>query len=149
VQKLDQDFVADTNVVFKLFVQEQESEKAARLFEKAGQDRMRVIVPDFLPLEFLNIRWLKTHRRELDQAECLEISGLFRTLLSTLRVVSSRPLLGQIIEASIGHDHPAYDMAFVVLAEHLSIPFVTADIKLFRKISRQFRSAVLLRDVNV
>jgi predicted nucleic acid-binding protein len=149
VQKLDQDFVADTNVVFKLFVQEQESDKAARLFEKAGQNRLRVIVPDFLPLEFLNILWFKTHRRELDHAESLQISGLFRALLSTLHVVSSRPLLGQIIEASIAQDHPAYDMAFVVLAEHLSIPFVTADVKLRRKISGHFRSTILLRDVKL
>jgi predicted nucleic acid-binding protein len=149
VQDLDEDFVADTNVIFKLFAQEQESEKAAHLFAKAGENRLRVIVPDFLPLEFLNILWFKTHRGELDHADCLHISGLFRALLSTLRVVSSRPLLGQIIEASIAQDHPAYDMAFVVLAEHLSIPFVTADVKLYRKISRHFRSAVLLRDVNL
>jgi predicted nucleic acid-binding protein len=149
VQNLDQDFVADTNVVFKLFVHEQESEKAAHLFEKAGQNRLRVIVPDFLPLEFLNILWFKTHRGELDHAGCVQISGLFRALLSTLRVVSCRSLLGQIIEASIAQDHRAYDMAFVVLAEHLSIPFVTADVKLYRKISRHFRSAVLLRDLKL
>ena len=149
MQNLDQDFVADTNVVFKLFVQEQESEKAAHLFAKAGENRLRVIVPDFLPLEFLNILWFKTHRGELDHAECLQVLGLFSALLPTLRVVSSRPLLGDIIEASIAQDHPAYDMAFVVLAEHLSIPFVTADVKLYRKISRHFRSAVLLRDVQL
>ena len=149
MQNVDQDFVADTNVVFKLFAQEPESEKAAHLFAKAAEKRLRVIVPDFLPLEFLNILWFKTHRRELNRADCLQISGLFRALLSTLRVVSSRPLLGQIIEASMAQDHPAYDMAFVVLAEHLSIPFVTADVKLYRKISRHFRSAVLLRDVKL
>ena len=149
MQNLDEDFVADTNVVFKLFVQEQESEQAAHLFATAGQNRLRVIVPDFLPLEFLNLLWFKRHRRELRHAECLRISGLFRALLSTLRVVSCRPLLGQIIEASIAEDHPAYDMAFVVLAEHLSIPLVTADVKLYRKISAHFRSAVLLRDVKL
>jgi predicted nucleic acid-binding protein len=97
VQDLDEDFVADTNVVFKLFVQEQESEKAAHLFARAGENMLRVIVPDFLPLEFLNILWFKAHRRELDHVECLQISGLFRALLSSLRVVSSRPLLGDII----------------------------------------------------
>ena len=149
MQNLDEDFVADTNVVFKLFVQEQESEKAANLFAKALQNRLRVVVPDFLPLEFLNILRFKTHRRELDHADCMQISGLFRALLSTLRVVSSRPLLGQIIEASIAQGHPAYDMAFVVLAEHLSIPFVTADGKLYRKISRHYRSPVLLHDVRL
>ena len=149
MQSLDQDFVADTNVVFKLFVQEQESEKAAHLFARAGRNRLRVIVPEFLPLEFLNILWFKTHRGELDHSECLRVFRLFSALLSTLRVVSSRPLLGQIIEASIAQDHPAYDMAFVVLAEHLSIPFVTADVKLYRKISRHYRSPVLLQDVRL
>jgi predicted nucleic acid-binding protein len=67
VQNLDRDFVADTNVVFKLFVRRQESEKAAHLFAKAGQNRLRVIVPALLPPEFLNILWFKAHRRELDR----------------------------------------------------------------------------------
>jgi predicted nucleic acid-binding protein len=75
--------------------------------------------------------------------------GKFLDLLGKLTTVASVVLAEEILDASIRHNHPAYDMAFLVLADSLGIPFITADASLCRKISSHSRTPILLRDLAI
>ena len=142
-------FVFDTNVILKLFFPEEDTDKAVSLFQRLESGMIHIFVPDLLPVEFINILWVKQRHGQASEADCQTILGEFLDLLDKLTVVASVALAKRILDASIRHNHPAYDMAFLVLADSLSIPFITADASLCRKVSSRSRTPILLRDLGV
>jgi predicted nucleic acid-binding protein len=142
-------FVVDTNVILKLFFPEEDTDKAVSLFHRLESGMIHIFVPDLLPVEFINILWVKQRHGQASEADCQTILGEFLDLLDKLTVVASVALAKRILDASIRHNHPAYDMAFLVLADSLSIPFITADASLCRKVSSRSRTPILLRDLGV
>jgi predicted nucleic acid-binding protein len=142
-------FVVDTNVILKLFFPEEDTDKAVSLFQRLESGMIHIFVPDLLPVEFINILWVKQRHGQASEADCQTILGEFLDLLDKLTVVASVALAKRILDASIRHNHPAYDMAFLVLADSLSIPFITADASLCRKVSSRSRTPILLRDLGV
>lgn len=141
-------FVVDTNVILKLFFPEEDSDRAVFLFQRLKSGTIDFFVPDLLPVEFINILWVKQRQGHASAAHCQTILGDFLDLLGKLTVVASVALAEEILDASIRHNHPAYDMAFLVLADSLNIPFITADASLCRKISSPSRTPILLRDLS-
>ena len=146
---LESRFVVDTNVILKLFFPEEDTDKAVSLFQRLESGMIHIFVPDLLPVEFINILWVKQRHGQASEADCQTILGEFLDLLDKLTVVASVALAKRILDASIRHNHPAYDMAFLVLADSLSIPFITADASLCRKVSSRSRTPILLRDLGV
>lgn len=143
---LEGSFVVDTNVILKLFFQENDTDKAVFLFQQMESGTIHIIVPDLLPVEFVNILWVKL-KQGVNAQDCRTILARFLDLVRKMDVVASIALLGEILDASIEHNHPAYDMAFLVLADRLRIPFITADESLCRKISPHSRTPLLLSDL--
>lgn len=146
---LESRFVVDTNVILKLFFPEEDSDQAVSLFQRLESGMIHIFVPDLLPVEFINILWVKQRQGKAGPADCQTILGKFLDLLGKLTTVASVVLAEEILDASIRHNHPAYDMAFLVLADSLGIPFITADASLCRKISSHSRTPILLRDLAI
>jgi predicted nucleic acid-binding protein len=149
VAALESRFVADTNVILKLFFPEEDTDKAVSLFQRLESGMIHIFVPDLLPIEFINILWVKQRHGQASEADCQTILGEFLDLLDKLTVVASVALAEEILDASIRHNHPAYDMAFLVLADSLGFPFITADASLCLKVSSRSRTPILLRDLGI
>jgi predicted nucleic acid-binding protein len=139
--------VVDTNVFLKLFFKEEDSYRAILLFEWVESGAIEIFIPDLVAFEFINILWVKLRQGETDRKECQEILAEFLDLVDKLEVATAALLADRILDASIRYSHPAYDMAFLVLADSLNAPLVTADASLCRKLSAHSRTPILLRDV--
>lgn len=140
-------FVVDTNVILKLFFPEEDAEKAVYLFQSLESGTIHIFVPDLLAVEFINILWVKRRQGQASPADCRAILGKFLDLLDKLTMVPSIELAEEILDGSIRHNHPAYDMAFLALADRLGAPLITADASLCRKMSSSSPTPILLRDL--
>jgi len=149
VSTLEDAAVLDTNVVVKMFFQEDDSERADFLLKLFDRGALKIFVPSFLPIEFVNVLWLRLREKLSTRTECEAVLEDFLTILKDMHVVGPTPLLDAVLAASIELDHAAYDAAFVALANDLGVQFITADAKLYRKLSSRSPSAVLLRDLEI
>ena len=145
--KLKGKVVVDTNVILKLFFQEVDTDKADFLFQRLEAGAIEVVIPSILPVEFVNVLWVKQRRGVVNAWTCESILEMFLRLMSRFEIVDSAKLSGQILEACIKHNLSAYDMTFLVLAELLEVPFITADENLYFKIGLSSKAPVLLRDI--
>ena len=143
---LEAEVVLDTNVILKMFFQEDDSEKADVLLSRFERGELKIFVPSFLPIEFVNVLWLRVKETHSTRAECERVLEDFLALLRRMYVAPSA-LLDVILATSIDFDHAAYDAAFIALANQLGVPFVTADAKLYRKLASRALPAVLLKDL--
>lgn len=124
-----QERVVDANVVVKLFVDEEFSDKAQRLFRSS---HLVAYVPDLLYIECTNIFWKYMRRLNLPlHAARQHLHGLRRL---RLHKVSLAPFLEPVIHLATQYELSAYDAAYAALAQCLDIPLVTADGKLARKL---------------
>lgn len=146
---LEAEAVLDTNVVVKMFFQEEDSERADFLLSQFERGELKIFVPSFLPIEFVNVLWLRVRERLSTRSECEGVLDDFLTILKSMYVVAPTPLLDVVLAKSIELDHAAYDAAFIALADNIGVPFITADAKLYRKLSSRSPSAVLLRDLEI
>lgn len=142
-------FVVDTNVILKLFFPEEDAGKAVFLFQSLDSGTIHILVPDLLPVEFINILWVKRRQGQASSADCRTILGKFLDLLDKLTIVASVALAEEILDGSIRRNHPAYDMAFLALADRLKAPLITADASLCRKMSSSSPTPILLRDLAI
>jgi len=147
VVSVENQAVLDTNVILKMFFQENDSDKADLLLSRFEAGRLQIVIPSFLLLELTNILWLRARHRLYTLAECDFVLDRFLVLAQKMRVIDLTPLLNRVLATSIHYDHAAYDIAFVELAESLEIPFITADAKLHRKASTRSQFVVLLKSL--
>jgi predicted nucleic acid-binding protein len=147
VAELEGQFVVDTNVILKLFFPEEDTDQAVLLFQRLESGTVHIFIPDLLPVEFINILWVKLREGRTDLEYCHTMLGEFLNLLGRLTVVASAVLANEILDASVRNNHPAYDMTFLVLADSLGIRFITADASLCRKLASLSRTPILLRDL--
>lgn len=141
--------VLDTNVILKMFFQEDDSDKADLLLSRFERAELKVFVPSFVPIEFANVLWLRVRAKRSSRSECQAILEDFLALLNRMHVVADVPLLEAVLAMGIEWDQAAYDMAFVALARKLGIQFITADAKLYRKLASASQPAVLLKNLAV
>jgi predicted nucleic acid-binding protein len=124
--------VVDASVAAKWVVAEEWSEQASLLL---ACDTL--CAPAHWLAEAVNVLWAKAARNELTQAAASERA---RALVQA--PIESVPLPGLIEQAlmqSLAHQITVYDSLYLVLAVARSMPLVTADAKLIRKISRDPR----------
>jgi predicted nucleic acid-binding protein len=118
--------VVDTSVVLKWIVAEEGSDVARRLIGSP------LLAPDLIRAELPNALWKKVAiRREInaDQAQAgLEIAS------EALRLIPSAPLADQALALGLHLAHPVYDCFFVVLAQQLGVPLISADRRLVRRL---------------
>lgn len=127
------DCVVDASVAIKLFLREELSDRAAELFARlTGNPPPRFFVPDHFFIECSNVLWkyVRLFGYDLDSAlqDLLDLRQLPWHSLAT------RELAQASLELGLEYGIAAYDAAYVVLAESVELPLVTADEKLLRRL---------------
>ena len=127
------DCVVDASVGIKLFLVEELSDRADRLFSHlAGYRSARFYVPDLFYAECANILWKYVRRfgypADNARQDVADLRGL------ALLTVSTSDLLEPALELALAYDITAYDACYAALARKLELPLVTADTSLARKL---------------
>jgi predicted nucleic acid-binding protein len=126
--------VVDASVAIKLFVVEPLSDRADILFDQLAQDPpARFYVPDLLFVECANILWKHVRRFGYPAENAREDVADLRAL--ALHSVSTADLIADTLPIALVYEISAYDACYVALARYLSVPCVTADEALVRKLA--------------
>jgi len=131
---LSPDCVVDASVGIKLFVIEPLSDRADALFAHLTDNPpARFYVPDFFFIECTNVLW--KYVRHFDYS--LESAHQDVADLADLRLLSipTRELANEALKVAVAHDITTYDAAYVALSGRLSLPLVTADEALVRRLA--------------
>jgi predicted nucleic acid-binding protein len=128
------DCVVDASVGIKLFLAEEGSDKAHSLFAGLAADPpARLYVPDLFFVECGNILWKYVRHFGYDagiaRQNVIDLQEL------RLRTVSTADLLIPAFDLALQYDLSTYDACYAALAQQLSLPLITADVTLHRKLS--------------
>jgi len=128
------DCVVDASVGIKLFLLEPLSERADALFDHLTDALpASLYVPDLFTIECANILWKYVRRFGYPpEAARHDVADLARL---PVRPVPMAALVEPALSLAIRWEITAYDAAYVALAERLSLPLVTADEALVRKLA--------------
>lgn len=138
--------IVDASVGVKLFLVEPDSEAADRLFDElTSNPPVKFYVPDLFYVECANILWKYTRHfgYPVDSAR-QDVIDLQRLHLVT---VSTADLLVPALDLALAYDLTAYDACYVTLAQQLTLPLITADASLVRKLDSSDIDARLLADL--
>jgi predicted nucleic acid-binding protein len=125
-----ENWVLDTSIVVKWFLQENGTEAAELYLQRLLLGQAFVFVPSLLFYEFGNVLWV--HRREdLTVETSLAIWERLKQL--PLSVVDWRELFPEAISLAYQHEIAVYDAAFVRLAQIKGCDLITADQKLIQR----------------
>ncbi len=126
--------VVDASVGIKLFVLEDGSEQADRLFNRLAADPpASFFVPDLFYIECANILWkyvrrfgypAENARQDIQDLQSLALNG-----------VPTIDLIDQALDLALAFDVTAYDASYAALARRLDLPLVTADSALAQKLA--------------
>lgn len=119
--------VIDASVLAKWFVDEDGSDAARRL-----QDQT-LFAPDLLIVETSNVLWKKVRQGEFDVAFLRSAVTVMRQ--ADIVLVDSLTLADRALEIAVGVKHAVYDCFYLALAEQRSLPLVTGDDRLARKLT--------------
>ncbi len=128
------DCVVDASVGIKLFVAEEGSEAADRLFASLADDPpARFFVPDLFFVECGNILWKYVRRfgypAEDARQDVVDLAQL------GLNSISTADLLPAALDLALQHEVTVYDASYATLADRLGLPLVTADQTLARRLA--------------
>jgi predicted nucleic acid-binding protein len=118
-------FVVDSSVVIKWYVPEVHSADALRHLDPAAERH----APELLLAEIANILWKKVGRREITPDEAARIADEVRQASITIHPMG--PLFDPALAIALGTGRSAYDCLYLVLADVLAAPMVTADRRLY------------------
>ena len=125
--------VLDASVGIKLFVEEEDSAQADRLFSQlTGSPPARFYVPDLFFIECANVLWKYVRRLDYLVENALQDVRNLQAL--ALRTVSTADLLVPALELALTYDITAYDACYAALAQQINLPLVTADTSLAAKL---------------
>ena len=133
------DCVVDASVGIKLFIEEDDSEAADRLFAELAPEPesavlpARFYVPDLFFVECGNILWKYVRHFGYDANSARQDVADLQTL--RLQTVSTADLLTPTFELALQYDLTAYDASYAALAQQLSLPLITADAALVHKLA--------------
>ena len=136
--------MVDASVVIKLFVNEDFSAETRRFFKTPG---LRLYAPDFLYVECTNILWKYVRRFNVPLQTAQQ--SLYKLQRLRFHPVSAPIFLESAIQLASQYDLSAYDATYVSLAQGFSIPLVTADEKLIRKLKGSDVEALWIGDLSV
>lgn len=116
--------VVDASIVVKWFVQEDGTEAALRLVDRAPH----LLAPELLRLEVANTLWRKFRRREIDRVDVEESLQALEGGVPKLIPIAEHVAAAQVIMLEL--DHPIYDCLYMALAEAADAVLVTDDRRL-------------------
>lgn len=135
-------FVIDASVAIKWVVLEEDSTAAVAVLEHCP-----LSAPDLLVAECSNILWKKVRRGELDSDHALLAA---RALQGTdVELLPTRHLLETATRLALDLDHAAYACVYLALAMENDWPFVTADMRLRRKLERADNAGVAYQVLSI
>jgi predicted nucleic acid-binding protein len=129
---LNRVWVVDASVGVKPYLPEDLSELAKRLFRSLRAGKVELFVPDLFYNECASIflKYVRRFNTPPDHARKSLMNLRSLPLLST----SGSELFITAFNLALDHGMSAYDASYVALARKLSVPFITADEKLIRKL---------------
>jgi len=138
--------VVDASVVAKLYLKdEQHADKADLLFSRFKQGEIRLIAPRVITYEVPAAVKKGAVRAEADEEtwrvaihsfELLESHGLF--------IIDDSGAKYEAMRLAIKYGRSYYDALYLLLAEDLGCPFITADDKLVRALHTQLSYIISL-----
>jgi predicted nucleic acid-binding protein len=128
------DCVVDASVGIKLFLVEPLSDRTDALFAHlTNSPPARFCVPDLFFIECTNVLWKYVQQfGYLLEAAQQDVADLIRL---PMHVASTVDLAEAAFGLAVSHDITAYDAVYVALAQRLSLPLVTADGALVRRLA--------------
>ena len=137
--------VVDASVGIKLFVEEDGSEQADRLFQQlAEQPGVRFYVPDLFFVECANILWKYVRHFDYPAENAHQDASDLCAL--ALRSVSTADLIVAGLELALEYKITAYDACYAALAGQTQLPLITADRPLAQKLQNSEIDVVVLTD---
>jgi predicted nucleic acid-binding protein len=125
-------YVIDTSVDIKTYVQEHDSGKAVQLRNEYHQGVHQLIAPDLFPTEMCNVLMILERTGKIKPGEA---DLFFRQFLSQLPpLFAALPLLPRALELAKQFQQTVYDCLYVALAEREGYELVTADDKLVKAV---------------
>jgi predicted nucleic acid-binding protein len=127
------DCVVDASVGIKLFLVEPLADRANALFASLTvTPPAHLYVPDLFYVECTNVLWKYVRRFGYSpEAALQDVADLVRL---PLQVASTADLAEDALALALEHGATAYDAAYIALAQKLSLPLVTADEALVRRL---------------
>jgi predicted nucleic acid-binding protein len=116
--------LVDSSVAVKWYSAEPDSLLADRLLERP------LAAPDLIRIEVANALRRKVARQEMKREQAVEA---LPHLARTVRLLPSEPFAELALELSLDLAHPIHDCFFLILAQTLDFPLVTADEKLWKR----------------
>jgi predicted nucleic acid-binding protein len=141
-------YVVDASVAIKLFINEPFSDQAEALFWILEADPPgQLYVPDLFFIECTNILWKHIKRFGYPEDKAREDLAALKGL--ALHGIATIDLMEDALNIAVSHDITAYDGCYVVLAQQLNIPVVSADEKLVRKMAGTVHAVQWLGDFSL
>lgn len=121
-------------VAIKLFVEEEGSAQADRLFSQSSHTPpARFFVPDLFFIECANILWKYVHRFGCPVKNAGKDVVDLGTL--ALRTVSTADLITPALGLVLIYNITVYEVCHAALARQISLPLITADVMLVSKLA--------------
>jgi predicted nucleic acid-binding protein len=122
--------VVDASVIVKLAKKEEGTDRAILLKENHIKGKEKIAVPTLLFYEVANALLYAKELKEKEISEFLEILYEldFEIIELSVKDIIKAAILGKQKDITV------YDASYLILAQKLNANFITADLKLFRKI---------------
>lgn len=133
----------DASFLLKLFLPEEKSEKAEKLWKSWIEDSIEVVAPTLIIFETSSVLRNKASRKIIseDHAEKLmiQLKEMDITLLYTKDILDETWEIGKILNQST-----LYDCFYIAISRYLNITMWTADKRLYNSSAKIFSNIKLL-----
>lgn len=130
---MNKSILIDASVVAKWLLPDEENLIADLIRKDFAKRIIAISVPAFIFYEINNLLKSAVLSRRINAKDAICLYGDFLDFGFT--VYWSRQLLKAALEKALELNISSYDASYVALAEHLQVPFYTADEKLVKKAS--------------
>ncbi len=117
--------IVDASVVVKWFLEEEDSEKARELRKDSQEGKIKLVVPELLFLEVLNV----LQRKGGTEAEVQEAQKILWDMQFEI-IPLDKIILTKTIELSIKYRLTIYDALYAAIAQSQGVSLITADVAL-------------------
>jgi predicted nucleic acid-binding protein len=123
-------FVVDASVAAKWYLRDEpDVDRALLLLMRFGRGKSRLVAPEAIRLEVASFITVATRGREPRLTPAQGRAALDALSVLRIETVASHALIRPAYELVL-----RYDAVYLALAQHLGLPFITADRRLYLKI---------------
>lgn len=132
--------IIDSSIAAKWFFSEENSDIAEKIKDDFESGIISIAVPTVFYYEVNNLLKTATKRLRLNVKNAQNVYEAFLKL--SFIAYHSEDLMKNTLGKAIEFDLSSYDASYVALADHLQIPFFTADQKLLNKAKSKYLFAL-------